>query len=241
MKTTKPILGKWNYIFLLGESGGGKDTLLDNIIMHWLPSLSFKSMDDVFREKAELNPEIRTLTESGVLIGDDITFKLFKEEADRTAPGLIAGFPLNRRQALDAIRFVKSRHWRALVIDILCDIDVIIKRLLGRGREGDRLAIMHKRNQAHKMFHPAVMEEIKNRFDLFDVISLNGNLSADITFTNFTLEVLRLSDMTHFYDEKFDPPRFMVNKDETTINPAVSRFICDILCRIHERTQGIPM
>lgn len=232
MEKGKAILGKWDYIFLLGESGGGKGTLVKNINRYWLPGLPSKSMGDIFREKAKTDPEIKRLTDEGILIGDDVVFRLFREIVEEKSPGLVDGFPRNRQQALDAIKFIKEKRWRVLVIDIHCDIEVIIERLLHRGREDDKLSIMYKRNQTHKTYHPIVMEEIKNRRDLFDVISLNGNLPAEITFTNFMLDVLRLVDMLYLYDINLQLPEFLVNTDETTINPAINRFICDMLRRI---------
>ncbi len=157
MERVKSILGKWDFIFLLGESGGGKGTLVKNINKYWLPDLPANSMGDIFREKAKTDPEIKKLTDEGILIGDDVVFRLFSDFS-KSAPGLIDGFPRNRQQALDAIKFIKEMRWRVLVIDLHCDVEVIIERLLYRGREDDKLAIMYKRNMAHKMLHPAVME-----------------------------------------------------------------------------------
>jgi adenylate kinase family enzyme len=233
MERQTAIIGKWDFVFLLGESGGGKGTLVKNIKKYWLPDLDARSMGDIFREKAKTDEEIKRLTDEGVLIGDDIAFRMFRElVAESAGPGLVDGFPRNREQALDAIKFIKEHRWRVLVIDITCDIEVIIERLLQRGREDDKLSIMYKRNQTHKMHHPIVMEEIKNRRDLFDVITINGNQPSEIAFTNFMLNVLRMVDMLYLYNINMQLPEFVPNKDEMTINPAVNRFICDMLRRI---------
>jgi len=232
MERYSAILGKWDYIFLLGESGGGKGTLVKNIKKYWLPELKAESMGDVFREKSKADPEIRRLTEEGILICDEVVFKMFRELVEESVPGLVDGFPRNRGQALDAIKFIKEQRWRVLVIDIACDIEVIIERLLHRGREDDKLSIMYKRNQTHKMHHPIVMEEIKNRRDLFDVITINGNQPAEIAFTNFMLDVLRMVDMLYLYEINLQLPAFAPNPDEMTINPAVNRFVCGMLRNI---------
>ena len=229
MEIKSPIIGKWDYIFLLGESGGGKGTLVKNIKKYWLPDLRAMSMGDTFREKSKSDPEIKRLTDEGVLIGDDIVFGMFREMVNDGFPGLVDGFPRNREQALNAIKFIKEHRWRVLVIDILCDIEVIIERLLSRGREDDKLSIMYKRNQTHKTHHPIVMEEIMNRRDLFDVITINGNLPAEIVFTNFMLDVLRMVDMLYLYNINLKLPEFTPYRDERTINPAVNRFICGML------------
>ena len=228
------ILGKWDFIFLLGESGAGKGTLVKNIKKYWLPNLKSNSMGDIFREKAKKDAEIKRLTDEGILINDSTVFDLFHDFAINNNPGLIDGFPRNRQQVLDSIKFIKEMDWRVLVIDVYCDIEVIIERLLSRGRSDDKLSIMYKRNLDHKTLHPAVMEEINNRRDLFDIIHLNGNTLVDIAFTNFILDIFRLVDMLYLYEFHNKIPEFKVTENETTINPAINRFICDMLKKLQE-------
>ncbi len=234
MLKSNKILGKWDFIFLLGESGAGKGTLVKNIKKYWLPDLKSNSMGDIFREKAKIDSEVKRLTDDGILVNDSIVFELFHDFATNNHPALIDGFPRNRQQALDSIKFIKEKDWRVLVIDVSCDIEVIIERLLSRGRSDDKLSIMYKRNLDHKTLHPMVMEEINNRRDLFDIVRLNGNTSSDITFTNFILAVFRLVDMLYLYDFNNSIPEFKVEENETTINPAMNRFICNMLRKLQE-------
>ncbi len=235
------ILGKWDFVFLLGESGAGKGTLVDNIKKYWYPELLSTSMGDIFREKSKTDKEIKRLTDEGILIDDSVVFSLFHEFAMSNHRGLIDGFPRNRHQVLDSIKFIKEMNWRVLVIDLFCDIEVIIERLLSRGRSDDRLSIMYKRNLDHKTLHPQVMEEIRNRRDLFDIISLNGNMRSDIVFTNFVLDMFRLVDMLYLYDFKDDMPEFKVNTNETTVNPAVNRFFCEMLLKLQNSIDNEPI
>ena len=234
--TRKPLLlEKWDFIVLLGESGGGKGTLVQNILRYWLPDLNTASMGDVFRKKAGEDPHIKELTEQGVLIDDAITCKIFREFALENRPGLIDGFPRKREQAIDLIRFAKENHWRVLVVDIQCDVENIIQRLLSRKREDDNLNIVYKRHTAHKNLHPFVMEELRTRPDLFDIITLDGNHDNEIVFTSFLLNVLRLVDMLYFYDMTDIKTTFAVNGNETTINPAINRWICGFLNSIQKK------
>jgi len=234
-KKSPLILGKWNYILLMGESGSGKGTLVKNINKFWLPSLKSTSMGELFREKAKTDPEIKNLTDQGMLIGDDIVISLFKSLVGEFAPAILDGFPRNRHQTLEAIKLFKEFGWRVLVIDLQCNIEVIIERLLSRGRNDDKLAIMYKRNVMHKELHPLVMAEINSRADLFDVISLNGNRAMDVTFTDFLLGVLRLVDMLDLYDMPQPDAMFKVNGDETSVNNAVNRWLCDLLTYLEKR------
>jgi len=234
LKNSNLILGKWNYILLLGESGSGKGTLVKNINKFWLPDLKTTSIGDIFREKSKTDPEIRNLTEQGSLVGDDVVISLFKSILADNSPAIIDGFPRNRHQALEAIKLFKELGWRVLVIDLHCDIEVIIERLLTRGRADDKLLVMHKRNVTHRELHPAVMTEIKSRADLFDVINLNGNRSSDETLTDFLLGMLRFVDMLHLYGLPQAENPFEVNQDETSVNNAVNMWLSALLNHIDE-------
>ena len=232
----KPLLlEKWDFIILLGESGGGKGTLVRSIKHYWLENLQAASMGDVFREKSKTDPVIKDLTEKGVLIDDATTYQMFREFAEANSPGLIDGFPRTRQQAIDLIKFIREKSWRVLVVDLKCDIDKIIERLLARKRSDDNLNIVYKRHVDHMNLHPAVMEEIKTRPDMFDVITLNGNRNAEIVFSNFLLDVLRLVDMLYFYEMKDVETTFSVADSETTVNPAINRWICAFLKDIQKK------
>lgn len=232
----KPLLlEKWDFIILLGESGGGKGTLVKSIKHYWIQNLYSASMGDIFREKAKTDPIVKEKTEQGVLIDDALTCQIFREFAEAHTPGLVDGFPRNRQQAIDLIKFIKEKGWRVMVVDLKCNIDKIIERLLSRNRADDNLSIVYKRHTDHMNLHPSVMEEIKTRPDLFDIITLNGNLNADIVFSNFLLDVLRLVDMLYFYDLSDVQTVFKVEDSETTINPAINRWICGFLNSIQEK------
>ena len=232
----KPLLlEKWDFILLLGESGGGKGTLVGNIKNYWLEDLHSASMGDIFRKKAKEDPEIKRLTEQGILVDDSVTMQIFREFAQAHTPGLIDGYPRNRQQALDLIKFIKDNNWRVLVVDIHARIEKIIERLLARKRADDSLTIVYKRHTDHARLHPAVMEEINTRPDLFDVITLDGNADAEIAFSNFLMGVLRLVDMLYFYDMTDINTTFAVRDDETTINPAINRWICGFLKSIQKK------
>ena len=232
----KPLLlEKWDFIVLLGESGGGKGTLVQNILRYWLPDLHSASMGDVFRKKAITDPVLKDFTEKGVLVDDETTCRIFREFALEHTPGLIDGFPRKREQAIDLIRFAKENNWRVLVVDLHCGIERIIQRLLARNRADDNLNIVYKRHTDHKNLHPSVMEELRTRPDLFDIITLDGNHESEIVFTSFLLGVLRLVDMLYFYDMTDISTTFAVNGNETTINPALNRWICGFLDSIQNK------
>ena len=235
MPDTERIFGKWDYILLLGESGSGKGTLVKNIRQYWLADLKSASMGDIFRERAKTDPEIKRLTDQGLLIDDEIACRVFTEFALANKPGLMDGFPRNRQQAINLIKFIKEKRWRILVIDILCNVEVILERLLARRRADDELHIVYKRNLDHKTLHPSVMEEISHRADLFDVIRLDGNNHSEIVLSSFFLSILRLVDMLYFYDLHEIETKFEVYENESTINPAINRWISGFLRSLQER------
>ena len=70
----KPLLlEKWDFMILLGESGGGKGTLVENIKRYWLPELYSASMGDIFRKKAQEDAMIKEMTEQGILVDNAVT------------------------------------------------------------------------------------------------------------------------------------------------------------------------
>lgn len=228
------ILGKWDFIFLLGESGGGKGTLVKNIKRYLFPDICAASMGDMFRARAESDPEIKNLINTGSLVGDDVVSGVFKEFAEKNYGGAIDGYPRNRNQALDSVKLMKSLGWRVLVIDISCKMETILERLLSRGRADDNLEIMYKRNLAHKTLHPAVMEEICLRRDVFDVIDLDGNKSADMVYTDLLLALLRHVDPLNLYDKAPKTITFKVSTEETTIDAAINRMLTQILLDVQK-------
>jgi len=235
------IFGKWDYILLLGESGSGKGTLVKNIRQYWLPDLNSASMGDIFRERAKTDPEIKRLTDQGILIDDETACKVFNDFALKNKPGLMDGFPRNRQQTINLIKFIKERRWRVLVIDIACNVEVILERLLARRRADDELHIVYKRNLDHRTLHPAVMEEIKHRADLFDVIQLDGNYESEIVLSSFLLSILRLVDMLYLYDLREISTKFVVSDNESTVNPAINRWVSGLLRTLQERIDADPM
>ena len=237
-RVRKPLLlEKWDFIVLLGESGGGKGTLVQNMLRYWLPNLHSASMGDVFRRRAAADPMIKDMTEKGILIDDSVTNEIFREFALTNTPGLIDGYPRTRQQAIDLIRFTKDNNWRILVVEISCRIEKIIERLLARKRSDDSLSIVYKRHVDHMNLHPSVMEEIRTRPDLFDIITLDGNLNSEIVFSNFLMDVLRLVDMLYFYDMTDVETVFRVEDTETTVNPAINRWICGFLKSIQKKME----
>ncbi|MCL2853177.1 MAG: nucleoside monophosphate kinase [Defluviitaleaceae bacterium] len=229
-----PILGKWDFIFLLGESGGGKGTLVKNIKKYLFPDIYAESMGDIFRKKSQTDPDIKRLTDEGILIGDEIVHEIFKEFVHNNYGGIIDGYPRNRNQTLEAVKLLKKIGWRVLVIDIHCRMETILERLFSRGRPDDSLEIMYKRNLAHKTLHPAVMEEIRNRHDVFDVIDLDGNKGADMVFSELLLSLLRYVDLLDLYDKAPKAVTFKVSSEETTIDAAINRILTSILLDIQK-------
>lgn len=124
-------------IILLGAPGSGKGTLAKQIVekYNWLHI----STGDILREEkksdTELGEFLRTTLGSGNLVPDFIVNKIVETKLEKiTQPYILDGFPRTTSQAkfLDAIAEI------GLVIFLAVPDDVIIKRILERGKTSNR-------------------------------------------------------------------------------------------------------
>lgn len=233
--THKKLLGRWDFIFLLGVSGGGKGTLVNSIKNLWLPDLVSHSMGDLVRKRSGNDPQIKALLESGTLISNDMVIDLFKDFASSSKEaGLMDGFPRNKAQASEVVKYMEKRKWKGLVIELSCDLETILERLLARGRADDKLDVMFKRHEDYKTLHPPVMAKLRKRDDLFDFISLDGNYDAHEVLTNFLLSTLRLVDTDYIRKAEISSSVIKMQQDDTDVNPMITRFICNMFKSVEE-------
>ncbi|ONI73342.1 adenylate kinase [Actinosynnema sp. ALI-1.44] len=143
-------------LVLVGPPGAGKGTqagtLSDKL---GVPHIS---TGDLFRahigNKTELGLSVQSILDSGKLVPDEVTNQMVRErlaEADARDGFILDGFPRNIAQA-DVLGAILAESGRKLdaVVEFQIDEDVVVARLLGRGRTDDNEEVIRHRQQIYR-------------------------------------------------------------------------------------------
>lgn len=142
-------------LVLVGPPGAGKGTQAD--VLSERLGLPHISTGDLFRahvgEQTPLGQEAKRYLDSGELVPDSVTNEMVRErlvEPDAKAGFLLDGFPRNTQQA-EALGRILSESDTALdaVIQLQVAEDVVVHRLLSRGRADDSEEVIRRRQQIY--------------------------------------------------------------------------------------------
>ena len=138
-------------LVLVGPPGAGKGTQATALSEKLgIPHIS---TGDLFRkhiaEETELGQEVKHILDSGKLVPDDVTNRMLIErlEQDDTADGfLLDGFPRNIGQAEVLAKVLEDSDQKLdAVVQLQVSEDVLVQRLLGRGRSDDNEDVIRHR------------------------------------------------------------------------------------------------
>ena len=182
-------------IILGGPPGSGKGTISDLLVKKY--NLQHLSTGEVLREEiksgSELGKEIDSLISNGNLVPDHKMIHLIEHYLDdlkEDCPGVIFdGYPRTVEQAEALTLMLKRRKMDAVMIELYAAEDVIVERLLNRGkisgRADDNYRTIKKRIHIYHEVTMPVSEYYIRRHDYFMV---NSNVDPDCTFAQ--LEIL---------------------------------------------------
>jgi adenylate kinase len=143
-------------LVLIGPPGAGKGT--QAAVLSKELGVPHISTGDLFREhisqRTELGREVQRYIDNGDLVPDAVTNEMVRErlaEEDAGRGFLLDGFPRNVAQAeVLATILDKDDHAVDGVIEFRVPEDVVVDRLLARGRKDDKEEVIRYRQQVYR-------------------------------------------------------------------------------------------
>jgi adenylate kinase len=156
-------------LVLVGPPGAGKGTQAEALSKKL--SIPHISTGDLFRahvaERTPLGEEAKRYLDSGELVPDSVTNEMVRErltEADAKAGFLLDGFPRNTKQA-DVLGQILAESDTSLdaVVQLEVPEDVVVSRLMSRGRSDDTEEVIRRRQQIYLSDTAPLLEYYSDR------------------------------------------------------------------------------
>jgi adenylate kinase len=169
-------------LILLGAPGAGKGTQAKALAT--LVQIPHISTGDILRaavaQKTPLGVEAQSYMEQGNLVPDDLVIALIKErlsQADAQNGWILDGFPRNESQAafLDKLLEEIDQAYR-YAVNLEVPDDVLVQRMLGRGRADDTEDVIRQRLQVYHNQTAPLIDFYRVRHKL---VSLDGNIPPE--------------------------------------------------------------
>lgn len=175
-------------IILCGAPGSGKGTQSDFIVKKY--GLQHLSTGDVLRAEiargSELGQQIDALISKGNLVPDEMMFGVIDNylcSLPADCKGTIFdGYPRTVAQAEALTELLKKYHMEAVMIDLMVDEQLLIQRLIERGKVSGRaddnlntirhrIAVYHNQTEpiAHYYLHHGNYEAVNGNHNMEDV------------------------------------------------------------------------
>ena len=163
-------------VVLIGPPGAGKGTQAAALKQRL--AVPHISTGDLFRanisQHTELGKRVQQYIDAGQLVPDEVTNDMVRNrlaEPDTEAGFLLDGFPRNVAQA-DVLSKMLAENDQALdaVLEFRVPEDVMVARLLARGRSDDTEAVIRHRQQVYRSETAPLLDYYKNILVTVDAV-----------------------------------------------------------------------
>jgi len=176
------------HLLFLGAPGAGKGTQAELLSQN--TSYLHLSTGELLRKEIEMNTtlgiEVKDIINRGELVSDKLVLKIVRQNLDKVNKGwILDGFPRNLSQANSLNEVLKEIN-QPLEVVFYLDIpeEVLIKRLLLRGRKDDTEETIRTRVNIYKNTTEPLIKYFKN-------LSLLEYIDADRDLITISSEIKR--------------------------------------------------
>ncbi len=167
--------------------GAGKGTQAKTLADHWkVPHISTGDiLRSAIKEQTPLGVKAKSFVDSGQLVPCELVQDMVEErlqKADTSSGWILDGFPRTVEQAAFLDNLLKKMNLGgAMVINLDVPDDVVVGRLLERGRRDDTESVIRRRLEVYRSETTPLIDYYGDRQQL---VVINGNQSPSVVTSN---------------------------------------------------------
>ena len=169
-------------LIFLGPPGAGKGTQAQVLAQHWhIPHISTGDMlRQAMREQTSLGSKAKSYVDRGELVPDQLILDIIAErlkQSDAESGWILDGFPRNVNQASFLAELLQELpNSNFVVLNLEVPDDVLVTRLLSRGRPDDTEEVIRRRLEVYREQTFPLIDFYGKRQQL---MSINGDRSLE--------------------------------------------------------------